>query len=474
MHDLRIAGGTVFIDGAFGPADVLCDDGRVVAVIEPDGQGEARETLDASGLHVLSGACDPHLHLGHGIDISRPRVPADAASESAAAALGGITSFVPYLLSAEPYLPDLDALLAITGEGARVDFGFHAVIATEDQLAELPTLIGRGIPTAKLFMNIRGDEGVRLGLPGTDDGFLLRLLEVLGAHRGMLCPHPENIELAWVLGERVRAADPKGAGGLESWNATRPPFVEAEAVQRAGFLGRITGTPVYFVHTSSAEALDAALAQRAQGAPVTIETCVHYLTDDYTCDAGAVAKVNPPLRAPSDRDALWAAIERGDIDSIGTDHIHRPMTSKQGGIWKASPGFPGLDTFLPALFTEAARRGVGAEKIVPLVTSGPCDAMGLSPRKGRIAPGADADFALVDMAARWTVTADDLATDAGYSVYEGREMTARVEHVLVRGRAVIREHRLVDGTEGHGGFVARKLSSRLYAPRDVKAAGQDV
>src|SRR3546814_19530120 len=94
-------------------------------------------------------------------------------------------------------------------------------------------------------MNIRGDEGKRLGLPGTDDGFLFRLLEVLRDNGGMLCPHPENIEVAWVLRDRVVAADPEGRDGLATWKDTRPPVVEADAIRRAAHFGRVVGATVY-------------------------------------------------------------------------------------------------------------------------------------------------------------------------------------------------------------------------------------
>src|SRR3546814_10923687 len=105
------------------------------------------------------------------------------------------------------------------------------------------------------------------------------------------------------------------------------------------YFGRVVGAPVYTVHTSSGEALAAAVEQRRQGSRITIETCTHYLTHDTTAAAGAVAKVNPPLRAPADREALWEGIRRGDIDTVPTDHIHRPVSSQTGGIWKAHPGF---------------------------------------------------------------------------------------------------------------------------------------
>ena len=457
--DLRLAGGNVLLpDGAFYDVDVLVEDGRIASVTAPGSGPDATETVSVTGLTVLPGACDVHIHLGHGSDISRPRVPGDAASETGAAAIGGVTTVIPYVMSPDPYLPIFDELVEVAQAGARTDFSFHFVIATDDQLAELPALIAKGAPTAKLFMNIRGDEGQRLGLPGTDDGFLFRLLECLRDHGGMLCPHPENIEVAWVLRDRVLADDPEGRGGLASWNATRPGFVEADALQRACYFGRITGTPVYGVHTSSAEALASAVAQRQAGANVTIETCVHYLTHDTDSDVGAIGKVNPPLRAPEDREALWRGIAEGAIDTIATDHIHRPVTSKDGGIWKAQPGFPGLDAFLPALFTEGhARRGIPLARLAGMVTSAPARAMGLAPRKGRIVPGADADFAILDMNAPWVVDKSALATDAGYSIYEGHEMACQVRHTLVRGRFAVRDGALQSDAVGSGRYVARTL-----------------
>lgn len=456
--DLALRGGVAFLPGlGLQQADILITDGAIAAIAAP-GAGEARERIDVTGLTVLPGAVDAHIHLGHGMDIARPRVPEDAKSETGAAAIGGVTSFISFVMSPEPYSPVFDELCRITEAGARVDFSFHFVIATEDQLAELPDLIKRGAPSAKLFMNIRGNEGARLGLPGTDDGFLFRLLEVLAANNGLLCPHPENIEVAWVLRDRVTAADPDGIGGLATWNDTRPPFVEADALSRATYFGRITGAPVHAVHTSSGEALDAALRQRAAGSDVCIETCIHYLTHDVTSAIGPIGKVNPPLRTPEDREALWAAIGRGDIDTIATDHIHRPISCKEGGIWKAQPGFPGLDAFLPAILTYGHdKRGLPLDKLIPLVSENPARRMGLN-TKGALRPGADADIAVVDLNADWVVGKDNLGTDAGYSIYEGERMSARVVHTMTRGRFALRDGALQADAVGTGRFVVREIT----------------
>jgi len=220
----------------------------------------------------------------------------------------------------------------------------------------------------------------------------------------------------------------------------------------------VTGAPLYVVHTSSAEALEAALRQRAAGARVFVETCPHYLTHDETWAGGDVGKINPPLRSPADREALWQALLDGGIDTVATDHVHRDIASKQGGIWAASPGCPGLETMLPVLLSEGyAKRGLSLERIAALTATNPARAMGLDHVKGAIAPGLDADLAIVDLAVRWTVQRDEVRSSAGYSLYEGWELTGRVVHTLVRGRFALREGALEDAAVGTGRYVRRVL-----------------
>jgi dihydroorotase-like cyclic amidohydrolase len=201
------------------------------------------------------------LHLGHGKDIAQPRVPLDADRETAAAAKGGVTCFIPYLMATEPFENIFDDVVSVTQSGARIDFSYHFIISTEEQLAGVPVYVrDYGVPTFKIFMNNRGGEGARLGLPDVDDGFLFRLCEAAAASGGMVCPHPETIEIAWVLRDRLKLKDPDGKGGLAVWNATRPPFVEADARCSVRPMSPTRRCPLYVVHTSSAEALEAAPA----------------------------------------------------------------------------------------------------------------------------------------------------------------------------------------------------------------------
>lgn len=459
-HDLVLRGGAAVLPGlGVRDCDIAVRDGRIAAILGPGEACDAAEMIGVRGLVVLPGAIDVHLHLGHGSDIARPRVPGDADRESAAAAMGGITCFVPYLMATEPFETLFDEVEAVTAAGARVDFGYHFIISTEAQLAGVPRYVAEyGVPSFKIFMNNRGGEGARLGLPDIDDGFLLRLCEAAAAHGGMVCPHPETIELAWVMRERARAADPDGRGSLATWNASRPPFVEADAVQRAALVAQAAGAALYIVHTSSDAALQAALRHRAAGARVLLETCPQYLTHDIGWAGGDIGKINPPLRETSDREALWQAVLDGRIDTVATDHVHRDVSGKAGGIWAASPGCPGMETMLPVLLSEGhAKRGMGLDRVAALTATNPAQAMGLSHVKGVIAPGLDADFAVVDPAVRWTVTRDGVVSSAGYSIYEGWKLTGRVVHTIVRGRPVLRDGALQDGAIGTGRYVKRRL-----------------
>ena len=211
--DLRLSGGQVLLPGqGLVEADLLIAGGRIVGLVSPGAAAAAAETVLVRGLALLPGAVDPHLHLGHGMDISRPRLPADVDTETAAAAIGGITTFIPYVLCTEDFLASFQAARAVTEAGARIDFGMHAILASPAQLPEIPLYAQElGIPTVKFFMNCRGDEGKRLGLPHLDDALLFRTMEALreagtAVHvRGGLTPPPSP--------PRARGSGRRGSAG---------------------------------------------------------------------------------------------------------------------------------------------------------------------------------------------------------------------------------------------------------------------
>jgi dihydroorotase-like cyclic amidohydrolase len=236
--------------------------------------------------------------------------------------------------------------------------------------------------------------------------------------------------------------------------------VEADAVQRAALFAREAGARLYIVHTSSAEALEAARYARERGTRIHIETCPHYLTHDIEWEGGTVGKINPPLRERSDREALWAGIASGLIDTVATDHVHRDISSKEGGIWAASPGCPGLETLLPVMLSEGHhKRGIPISRIVSLLCEQPARIMGLGDRKGTIAPGYDADFAIVDLDGTTRLSNSATRSSAGYTIYDGWDLRGRVVHTLLRGNPIFEDGELVEAMAGTGRYLRRRLPS---------------
>lgn len=456
--DAVLRGGRVVLsDGSIGEVDVGIVGGKICSLASWGSILDAGRVVDVKGLTILPGIIDAHIHLGHGADITRPRVPSDANSETASAASGGVTTFISYVIASDSYEEGIfEAIKSVSEKGARTDFGFHFVISTEKQLASIPTYVKEyGVASFKLFMYNRGGEGKRLGLPDIDDGFLYRLAEAADASGAIVCPHCENIEVAWVLRDRLMAADPDGNGGLAAWSNSRPPFLEAEAVHRVSTLARSLGSRVHMVHCSSAAGLEASVAQRALGARLTVETCTQYLTHDVDWPGGIKAKVNPPVRTRADVDALWAGIKAGTIDTVATDHVHRDITAKKGGVWKASPGFPGLETLLPVMLTEGYhRRQLPLGRLAELLCENPAKIMGC-PTKGSIAIGKDADLAIVDLDAEWIADEKTMKSDAGFSIYDGWRFKGQVVHTLVRGNFALRDRKLNDDAVGTGRYIYR-------------------
>ena len=162
------------------------------------------------------------------------------------------------------------------------------------------------------------------------------------------------------------------------------------------------------------------------------------------------------MRESSDREALWQALLAGDIDTVATDHVHRDITSKKGGIWSASPGCPGLETLLPVLLTEGhQKRGMPLERIAEVSASAPAKLMGLGKSKGAIAVGYDADLTFIDLDETWRLERDDVVSSAGYSIYEGWTFQGAIVHAMSRGAFVLRDKSLQDDAVGRGRFVKR-------------------
>lgn len=431
---------------------VLCDiavaDGRIAALLER-GAGDAPDIIDASGLTAFPGVIDAHVHFGLGDST-------DWTTESRAAAQGGVTTVLNYVSDAGSYLDAGARDIAQAGAHSVIDFGMHFILMNRTHLSELDHYINElKVTSFKYFMNFRGSEGAYLGIEGNDNGFFYEVCHEVGKRPGVrLAVHTENIEVVWRLAEQLRNA---GAEGLEAWNDSRPALVEAHDMYGAFLFGEDTGASVYIPHLSSGLGLRAFREQQARGGSAFLETCPHYLTHTKHSELGTLAKVNPPVRSHEDQVALWAAIADGTIGVVGSDHNSRQRARKEGSIWSASAGFPGVSSLLPVMLSEGHhKRGLSLGRIAEVLSVNPARIFGMYPRKGRIAVGSDADLTLVDLDHHRVFDSTKVESRADYSIYDGWDLRGWPIMTIVRGRTVMEDYKIT-AEPGWGAFVERAV-----------------
>jgi dihydropyrimidinase len=429
-------------------ANLAISSGRIAGLLDPGETADASEVVDAQGLHLFPGLIDPHMHIGFtGLPLT------DVASETRSAAIGGVTTILNYVLKSEPYDEPFREFRDYLDRLAYVDMGIHFGIFSKRHIEELPHYINDlGVSSFKFFMSYKGDEASKRGLTPVDEGLLYEFLQELPKYPGAIANiHAENIEVIWREEDRVRQL---GLDGLPAHNLARPSFTEAKDVMAACYLGQITGAPLYFVHISSRDAIDAVRSHRDSGR-VFAETTPHYLslTEDAAC--GLLAKINPPVRTSSDIDALWMAIADGSIDTVGNDHAARMRSEKAGDVWHAGAAFPGVGTMLSVLLNEGYhKRTISLHRIAEISSYNTARIFNLFPRKGTLQVGSDADIAIVDVNRERVVDAAYLQSRADFSPWEGLTLKGWAVRTLVRGQTVMRDGEIT-GQEGYGVYLPR-------------------
>lgn len=458
MASVLIRNGTVVTAEGQSAADVHVD-GGVIARIGPGLDVTADSTIDASGLLVLPGGIDAHTHLD--MPFGDIRSTDDFETGTIAAACGGTTTIIDFATPerGQRLGEALETWMGLAGGHAVIDYAFHMVVSewTAGTAAEMDRLVSDGgVTSFKLFMAYPG----RLML---DDGAVFRALRQTRENGGLVMLHAENGSVIEVL---VDEALRRGDTGPRFHALTRPPAVEGEAVARAIALAEMAGAPVYIVHVSSAEGVAAIAGARAQGLTVHGETCPHYL---FLSDAeygrpgfeAATFVVSPPLRSPEHQDALWRGIEARALEVVATDHCPFGMDSpphKQRGradFSKIPNGAPGIETRLLLLWDGGVRAGrITASRFVDLTATAPAKILGLWPRKGAVAVGADADLVVWDPLKHVTLSASTHHMRVDYSLYEGRAVTGAPAFVMSRGDVIVEDGAFV-GRPGRGVFLRR-------------------
>ena len=425
MHDLRILNGIVVSDGSVLRADIGIEGSQIAEIGPPGAVGRARAEIDASGLHVLPGAIDVHFHCRSPSHPER----GDFASETAAAAAGGVTTVFEMPISdpacSTPAVFQDRRDLASTHAHVNVGLYSGAVLGSRAETTQMAELGAIGF---KLFTIEPAPGRARefAGLWTTNEGRMMDTFEAVQT-TGLPCVvHAENNHLVHHFARR-------STGGIP----LRPPVIEATAIAVVSLLAKETGVHAHIAHVSSRAALAAVVAGRNLGARISAETCPQYLALDESVSRtkGAVAKVAPPLRQPDDVDALWEALASGQLSVLASDHSPF-LAHEKTTVWANAPqGLPTVELLLPVILDGAVRGRLPLPDAVSAVTSTPAKLFGIYPRKGVVALGADADLTLVALGQNYRPTPETLLTRAaGCAVaFSDLEFRARVEHTVVNG-----------------------------------------
>ncbi|GGK99031.1 amidohydrolase family protein [Nocardia jinanensis] len=447
--DVLVRGGEVVSSAGVQRLDIAIDGGRIVALGQDIG-AEARETVDAAGCLVLPGVVDAHTHPVYADDIERT---------SAAGAAAGVTTLLAYVGAFPSWGFEKAAVHEVVSrviedwQGRPVgDFGLHVAFdSVDDVAAEVPRLTELGVSSYKFFLAYR-KRGMMV-----DDRALLAGMTAIAQAGGIVAVHAENGDgidhLESQYWDRPDLPD-------SAFLACRGHLLEAEAILRVIALAQTTGVALYIPHVAAGSGMEVVeLARRTSGVPVWIETCPHYLvlTNDEVLQHGALGKIAPPLRHDSDRESLWDAVAAGGVQVVGTDHAGRTRAMKAEGvnILQAPFGAEGIEHLLPLVYGLGVRTGrLGIERMVQVLSENPADIFGLSPRKGRIAVGADADLVLLDPGGTTRCAAEDHLGASDYCLYEGIELPGAVRRTIRRGVTIAVDGALVPGVSG-GEYLAR-------------------
>ncbi len=428
------------------PAMVIVDEGRISAVRAWNDVPPDAELFDFSEAVLLPGLVDSHVH------INEPGGTEWEGFQTAtlAAAAGGVTALVDMPLNCVPETIDVQALeakrKAAKGQ-AWVDWAAWGGVVRGNAEA-IQSLARSGVAGFKCFLIHSGIDG----FAWVDEADLRAALKEL---RGTALPLLVHAELAGP----IDSATKKLSVNSDDWRkystylASRPDAAEVDAIALLIHLAEEFSTPIHIVHLSSAKALPLLAEARVRGAPVTAETCAHYLwfAAEEIPDGATEFKCAPPIRSAANRELLWNALEQGLIDMVTTDHSPCPpaMKKREEGRWDlAWGGIASLGLALPVLWTAIERRGMKLERLGEWLAAAPARLAGLAGRKGSLKPGADADFVVFDPEAAWTVSPDDLHFRHKLSPYLRAELRGRVLETWLRGEPVFRRRQFVGHARG--------------------------
>lgn len=444
-----ITGGQAFLEGSFRPLDIVID-GEVIAGLVNPGTGPSdAEVIDASGKVVVPGGVDVHVHT---------REPGythkeDLVTCSKAAAAGGYTTMfgMPNLDPPTMTVQDLDDVLGMYAASSIIDYNHNPAGKLLD---EIPGLATRGIAAYKIFMVV--DTGRSYPHPAAigvhDHGDLYMAMKAIAKTGARLMVHPHDQQIMDVVEQSYWAKGDRSPQAYGKTLAADDGIIWDTATALLLRMAEATGCPLHILHVQTTRQVEMLLEAKQRGVDVSSEVNHWALFLGRMSDIDEQGVYVLSYYVPDHhREALWEGLEEGIIDMIASDHAPHTREEKEVGwtdAWAAHTGTPGIQYQLPLMLNAWRDGHISLERVVELTSQVPAQVFGLT-QKGTLAPGADADIALVDLDRRWTITNDSVLSKIGWTPYDGREIQGAVTRTLVRGTDVWVDGE-VTGTPGHG------------------------
>ena len=456
---LLVRGGEIITADSRYKADILVEGEKITAIGSNLQAPAGSREIDATGKYVFPGFIDPHVHIH--LPFMGTVTSDDHASGSRAALAGGTTTYIE-MLAPQRHADLLEGVAhwkKLAAGNSACDYTFHIGVTRFDDETEanLRQLVAEGLSSFKVFLAYKGAFGV-------DDDELYRVLKLAAELGVIVTAHCENAELVAAL---QRSLLDSGRTGPEWHEPSRPESVEADGVHHFTTFLELTGAKGYIVHLSCRPALEAAVAAKERGVDVSIEAVIpHLILDKSHAELpgfeGAKYVMSPPLRDRANHAALWAGVETGLIDTVGTDHAPFNFDGQKDmgkdDFTMIPNGIPAIEERVKLLYTYGVSRGnLDIHRFVSLASTRSAQLFGLFPRKGTIAVGSDADLVVWDPAWRGKLSAASHNMNVDYSGFEGMEVDGRPELVTVRGKVQVEDGRFT-GAQDHGQLLLRPVS----------------
>lgn len=434
---------------------------RIEENIDPSTLPADTQVIDARNRYVFPGFIDPHVHIH--LPFMGTNAIDDHESATKAALVGGTTSIIEMICPG----PDDEPTNAynewkdLAKAGACCDWSFHLAVVRFDELAQRQVrdlVENHGVRSFKIFLAYKGALDI-------SDQNLFRLMQLAKELDIVITAHCENAQAVDSMQQKLIA---EGRTGPEWHEPSRPRSVEVDGVNHLCTFAELTGARVYIVHTSCGDAVSRAMAARAAGVDVIVESVVpHLVLDDSWAQRsdfeGAKYVMSPPLRDPEEHDRLWEAIESRHVSTIGTDHapfnFHAQKDMGRDDFTKIPNGIPSIQERVDLVHTYGVCAGrIDLNTMVNSCSTQAARTFGMYPRKGEIAVGSDADLVIYDPSYESPFCQADSLSQVDYCGYEGMERRGRAELVLLRGRVVAREGQYV-GDDAGGREIQRDFST---------------